>query len=59
MRHDWIFSVLSDLRSYAEKNDLPEVAIAAANALVVAQAEITALYAAEEADKVSIPKRPN
>lgn len=59
MRHDWIFNVLSDLRSYAEKNDLPDVASAATQALAVAQAEITARYAAEQADKLNIPKRPN
>jgi hypothetical protein len=59
MRHDWIFNVLSDLRTYAEKNDLPDVANAAAQALAVAQAEIMARYAAEEADKLNIPKRPN
>jgi hypothetical protein len=61
MRHDWIFDVLTDLRSYAEKNDLPAVAGAAARALDVAHAEIAAQSAAE-GDAVPLypaSKRPN
>lgn len=40
MRHDWIFNVLTDLKGYAELNGLPATAAKAAEALVVAQAEI-------------------
>ncbi len=42
MRHDWIFDVLTDLRAYAEKNDLPLLAAQADAALRVARAEIAA-----------------
>ncbi len=61
MRHDWIFDVLTDLRSYAEQNDLPAVAAAAGRALDVAHAEISAQ---SDTDTVASPqypatKRPN
>lgn len=42
MRHDWIFEVLQDLRSYAERNGLPAVAESVADTLRVAQDEIAA-----------------
>ncbi len=42
MRHDWIFDVLSDLKAYALKNDLPALAAKAEEALIVARAEIAA-----------------
>ena len=42
MRHDWIFDVLSDLKAYALKNNLPALAAKADEALVVARAEIEA-----------------
>ncbi len=42
MRHAWIFEVLRDLRSYAERNDLPAVASSVDDALRVAADEIAA-----------------
>ena len=41
MPHMWILEVLADLRSYAEKNNLPATAQAAADALVVAETELS------------------
>ena len=55
MRHDWIFNVLRDLRSYAEKNDLPAIARAAADALDVAHAEIAGQSADDEKDPLNKP----
>ncbi len=49
MRHDWIFDVLTDLRSYAEKNDLPAIAQQAEIALDVARKELTAKTKSEQA----------
>ncbi|MFN4157744.1 MAG: hypothetical protein ACK4GO_04995 [Gemmobacter sp.] len=43
MRHDWIFDVLNDLRSYAIRNDLPALAEQAERTLRVARAEIASL----------------
>lgn len=40
MRHDWIFDVLTDLRSYAQKNGLPALAAQVDEALQVARVEI-------------------
>lgn len=42
MRHDWIFDVLRDLVSYAERNGLPRLAEKAEEALDVAEEEISA-----------------
>jgi hypothetical protein len=42
MRHDWIFEVLQDLRSYAQKNGLPALAAKAEETLRVAEVEIAA-----------------
>jgi hypothetical protein len=42
MRHDWIFDVLVDLRSYALKNGLSRLAAQVEVALCVAQAEVAA-----------------
>lgn len=58
MRHDWIFNVLADLQSYAEKNDLPAIAAAAKQNLIIARSEIAAKYAAEAGSDQG-PKRPN
>ena len=44
MRHDWILDVLTDLRSYAQKNSLPEIAAEAEALLEVARAEIARSY---------------
>lgn len=57
MRHDWILNVLADLQIYAEKNDLPAIAVAAKQNLAIARSEIAAKYASEEHDPT--PKRPN
>jgi hypothetical protein len=40
MSHDWIFDVLTDLRTYAQRNGLAKLAIQIEAALLVAQAEI-------------------
>lgn len=58
MRHDWIFNVLADLQTYAEKNDLPAIAAAAKHNLIIARSEIAAKYATEQG-KDTGPKRPN
>lgn len=42
MRHDWIFDVLKDLVSYAERNGLPLLALKAEEALQTAAEEIAA-----------------
>ena len=57
MRHDWILNVLADLQNYAEKNDLPAIAVAAKQNLAIARSEIAAKYASEDQDPT--PKRPN
>ena len=43
MRHRWIIDVLTDLRAYAELNNLSATARAAEQTLDVAMAEISAL----------------
>jgi hypothetical protein len=58
MRHDWILNVLADLQSYAEKNDLPVIAEAAKQNIIIARSEIAEKYA-EEAGTDPSPKRPN
>jgi hypothetical protein len=40
MPHAWILDVLTDLRTYAEANNLPTIADAAAQALEVAKVEL-------------------
>ena len=40
MGHDWILSVLSDLKTYAEQNGLPSLAEQLSDTAVVARAEI-------------------
>lgn len=47
MPHAWILDVLTDLRSYAERNSLPAIAQAATDALTVAETELTAHVSAE------------
>ena len=42
MRHDWIFDVLTDLRSYAQANGLTALAHKAEETLQVARAELGA-----------------
>ncbi|NUB44355.1 hypothetical protein GEU84_008170 [Fertoebacter nigrum] len=42
MRHDWIFDVLADLRSYAQKNRLTALAAQVEDTLRVARTEIAA-----------------
>ncbi len=52
MRHDWILDVLADLRSYASKNGLVQLAAEVDHALDVARHEIAA---AERNDGGSAP----
>jgi hypothetical protein len=55
MRHDWIFDVLSDLRSYALKNGMPGLAAQVEATLQVARAEIaTTALATGEATEAAI-----
>lgn len=42
MRHSWILDVLSDLRAYADMNNLPAIAAAAAQTYAIAEVEIAA-----------------
>ena len=48
MPHAWILDVLSDLRTYAEGNNLPAIALAAAQSFEVAQTEIAAQQSADQ-----------
>jgi hypothetical protein len=41
MRHDWVFDVLSDLHSYATRNDLPGLAEKVEAAMSEARREIS------------------
>jgi hypothetical protein len=50
MRHDWVFDVLLDLKSYAMRNDLPQLAASVDQALAVARSEIEA-----EQDRAASP----
>lgn len=49
MRHDWIFDVLRDLKTYAQSNGLPGLAQKADEALRMARAE-TAVNPPPEAE---------
>lgn len=40
MRHDWVFDVLDDVRTYALTNGLPRTAAMAEEALAVARREV-------------------
>jgi predicted transcriptional regulator len=42
MRHEWIFDVLSDLKTYATNNDLPALAVKVEEAITIARAETDA-----------------
>ena len=48
MSHEWIFDVLADLRSYAEKNGLSRLAERTDELLAVARAEISGRATQEE-----------
>ncbi len=52
MRHEWIFDVLEDLRSYAVLNGLDETAAKAEAALQAARVEL------RKADPVPVAERP-
>ena len=51
MRHDWIFDVLKDLKSYAQANGLPALAAKADEALQVARAEIVVIGPLDSSDE--------
>ena len=57
MRHDWIFDVLSDLRSYAQANGLPALASKAEETLLVARAEISTAPLADHRPGISPPSK--
>jgi hypothetical protein len=40
MRHEWVFDVLSDLLTYATRNDLPRLAAKVSAAIDEARSEI-------------------
>ena len=48
MQHDWILDVLTDLRSYAQKNALVALAAKVDDALLTARAELSDLSEAVE-----------
>ena len=50
MRHDWIFDVLTDLRSYALQNDLRDLAEQVEMALRTARRDVAAAHRAEVED---------
>jgi hypothetical protein len=52
MRHEWIFDVLNDLQTYAEKNGLTQIATETGRLLITARAELTAVTRAEQ---VAVP----
>ena len=49
MRHDWIFDVLTDLRSYALQNDLRDLAEQVEITLRMARRDVAAADRAEDA----------
>ncbi|AGY32443.1 hypothetical protein GQF56_02405 [Rhodobacter sphaeroides] len=57
MTHDWILDVLSDLRAYAERNALSELAAGLDETLRLARAELGAAPPVPEQDEP--PPRPN
>lgn len=57
MRHDWIFDVLRDLKTYAQSNGLPGLAQKADEALRMARAE-TAVSPLPEAEAESPATAP-
>jgi hypothetical protein len=48
MRHDWIFDVLTDLRSYADKNGLSNISKETQRLLDVARTELSEQTKAEQ-----------
>jgi hypothetical protein len=52
MCHDWIFDVLTDLQSYAERNGLPGVTAKLAETLVAARIEVGADPCPDRADEL-------
>ncbi len=51
MRHDWIFDVLTDLRSYALQNGLRDLAEQVEIALRTARRDVAAAHRAEAEDE--------
>ena len=51
MRHDWIFDVLTDLRSYALQNELRDLAEKVEIALRTARRDVAAAHRAEAEDE--------
>jgi ribosome recycling factor len=51
MRHDWIFDVLTDLRSYALQNELRDLAEQVEIALRTARRDVAAAHRAEAEDE--------
>lgn len=58
MRHSWILDVLSDLRAYADMNNLPAIAAAAAQTFGIAKTEIAATPD-QDGDAVQGVRRPD
>ncbi|MGP3698245.1 hypothetical protein [Rhodobacter sp. NSM] len=57
MKHDWILDVLTDLRTYAERNALVSLAAALDETIRLARAEIGGQPSGPEKDEP--PSRPN
>lgn len=53
MSHEWIFDVLADLRAYADRNDLPEIAAKTDELLGVARDEIAGRALSQDGDTPS------
>jgi hypothetical protein len=53
MRHEWVFDVLSDLLTYATRNDLPRLAARVSAAIEEARSEIC-----EHGDPPDEPQAP-
>jgi hypothetical protein len=51
MPHAWILDVLADLKTYAEGNDLPAIALAAAETLKVAKVELAVMQSDHDAQR--------
>lgn len=57
MKHDWVISVLKDLKSYAETHGLHALAIKADETLAVAIAEIDADGDPQKTANIAPPPR--
>lgn len=61
MRHDWIFNVLRDLKTYAQANGLPALAQKADEALAIAKVEVDGTVSGMDVSDVAAlgPRHPH